>query len=399
MFLKFTIKDTDFYEQIMSYVLLISICIGGYIVPNTNLSLGLFSSFIISAIIFFYYIIFKKKIFFFSKWISMFVLYVIISQLALSILSGEVVIIKRLFTVVITTFTLFVFSNLINEENFFKAYCALALICSVGLLYHSILVYLYKQPISPIVIMPRIFVPTTNWALNMLRPMSFFQEPQAYSGFMIPILIYTLFNRKYIISAFFVLCIFLSTSTTGILLAVGICGYVVLLVNRNKTSSYIFILLLIILFIFSINSNLFTYTINKIINISFNNERLSNGFRILQNLEVENLIFGVGAGNIYNIIYEKSLSLPKYFSTFSGIIIDYGFLGILLYCFMILKLYKSKTKMSKLFILIIFVLSFTQTILFNTAFINYYVSFFIVSSMSEKDYFMFMYNGKIRGRE
>lgn len=380
------------YDNIFSYFLIFSICIGGYVLPNTSFSLGLFVSFVFSVVVFLYYIIAKKHVFLFDKGLFLFIFYIFFSQLVLSIASGEIVIIKRLFIVIVTSFTIFVFYNLISEESFLKAYEVIGIICSIGLLYQALMVYVLKHPVSPIVILSRVFVPKTNWASNILRPMSFFQEPQAYATFMLPLLAYTLNHKKYLLSIFFVICIFLSTSTTGVIMAVGICLYTALIINKHKLSSYIFLIIMIIMFLLIVRSDIFIYTINKVINISFNNERLSNGFTILKNLDYKQLIFGVGAGNIYNIMFNQSINLPKYYSTFSGIIIDYGILGLFLYCFMLYRLFRRQNKIGRLFVIMIFILSFTQTILFNTAFVNFYTAYFICSSFEEKNFYKLVFN-------
>ncbi|MEL7648002.1 MAG: hypothetical protein AAGU76_07905 [Sedimentibacter sp.] len=380
------------YDNIFSYFLIFSICIGGYVLPNTSFSLGLFVSFVFSVVVFLYYIIAKKHVFLFDKGLFLFIFYIFFSQLVLSIASGEIVIIKRLFIVIVTSFTIFVFYNLISEESFLKAYEVIGIICSIGLLYQALMVYILKHPVSPIVILSRVFVPKTNWASNILRPMSFFQEPQAYATFMLPLLAYTLNHKKYLLSIFFVICIFLSTSTTGVIMAVGICLYTALIINKHKLSSYIFLIIMIIIFLLIVRSDIFIYTINKVINISFNNERLSNGFTILKNLDYKQLIFGVGAGNIYNIMFNQSIKLPKYYSTFSGIIIDYGILGLFLYCFMLYRLFRRQNKIGRLFVIMIFILSFTQTILFNTAFVNFYTAYFICSLNEEKNFYKLVFN-------
>lgn len=385
---KLTKKNAGFNERtIIAYLLIASICIGGYVVPNTNLSLGLVSAFIIACFMFFYNFIICKRTFLVNKWLSIFIVYILFSQLILFTANGEIVILKRLINVVISTFIIFVFYNLVNEESFLKAYIVVGILCSIGLLYHSILVYILKQPVSPIILLHIKFIPENNWAYNIMRPMSIFQEPQAYAGFILPLLVYTIYNKKIILGIFLATCVLLSTSSTGIIMMIAICLYIALFINKNKIYSVVFLILIIIMLLFSLESDLFKYSINKIININFSNDiRLTNGFAILKHLNYKYLFFGVGAGNISNIMLEESINLPSYISTFSGIIIDYGIIGLFLYCYMLYKLIKGQNKIGKLFAYIIIILSFTQTILFNISFVNYYVSYFICSRKKDNDF-------------
>jgi hypothetical protein len=382
-----TNKSTSNKKLIVSYLFFICACIAGYTLPGTNTSLGAVIGFALSCLIFFYYFVMCGRTFQISKSLLLFFSYVVVSQLLLGVVQGEIVIIKNLFMAFISTFTVIVVYNIVTEEDFFKAYKVFGIICTIGLFYHVICVYILKQPVSPIIILPNAFVPDTNWAYNLYRPMSIFQEPAAYAGFMLPLLAYSIYKKEIMFSIIISISIIMSTSSIGILMTFGIWAYSIFFVVNSKLTKIGLVFVFFVILIFFVSNDLFAYSADKIMNINLENDlRLANGFLILGNMSGKDLLFGIGMGNITNYLNMHGLNYRNYISTISGTMINYGIIGFLFYCDMLFKFWKKQRHNVQLYVLIIIILSFAQTILFNMAFQYYFLSYFVCSYRDNRNY-------------
>ena len=374
-------------KLLVSYLFFICVCIGGYIVPGTNFSLGITIGFGLAVIWFSRFILMSDKTFLINKSLLLFFFYVIISQLLIGVVKNEFLIIKNLIIVIFSTFTVIIVYNIVSEENFFKAYKTFGIISLVGLFYHVIIVYILKQPVSPIIILPNAFMPETNWAYDLYRPMSIFQEPAAYAGFMLPLLAYSIYKKRIMFSIIVTISILFSTSSIGIIVAFGIWVYSIFFVVKSKSLKFGLVLLYLMILIFFLSNDMFSYPIERIKNINLENDtRLTNGFFILRNMNSEDLIFGIGMGSISTYINMHGLLFNDYNSSFAGVIINWGVIGIILYLTMLFKFLIKQNRNVQLFVLMIIILSFVQTIVFNLAFQYYFLSYFVCANKGKRSY-------------
>lgn len=170
------------------------------------------------------------------------------------------------------------------------------------------------------------------------RPSSFFMEPASYVAFMLCPLNLALIEHKYIWSIIMVLSIFLTTSSTGIFASFIMIGIFLFSEKSNLKVKLAFgaigAVLLFSLFYFSA----FSSGIEKIENTDAKtNTRLSQGPKIMRNVDASSFIWGVPYCDPYSynesnpvsdlVVYTKAVFLP----TFWNLLLLYGIIGVVLY--------------------------------------------------------------------
>lgn len=184
-----------------------------------------------------------------------------------------------------------------------------------------------------------------------LRPSSFYTEPSSYVAFMMCPLALSLIDKKYIWSVVIILSIFLTTSTTGLLLSFLILGMAVFGQKFKIRTVLISSVIGIGLFYSLTHFEAFRGSVVKLENTNTEyNVRLTQGRYIVSTMEPHELILGVAYSTPYN--YCKSGRAPDvevygetvFMSTVWYLILCYGVIGLLLY----LNIYKSIFKMNSI---------------------------------------------------
>ena len=182
---------------------------------------------------------------------------------------------------------------------------------------------------------------------DSLRPSSFYMEPAAYVAYMICPLALALIDKKYIWSIVMILTIFLTTSTTGIVLSFILLA-ASLLTNKAKGSSILIVLVLGVGMVYALNTlEEFSAGLEKLENTDAStNVRLSQGPRVVGSMKTQEYFFGVPFGNAYEycrsgrftdvVYYGESV----YLATFWDMILRFGIVGLYFYLLIYLKLFK-----------------------------------------------------------
>ena len=223
---------------------------------------------------------------------------------------------------------------------------------------------------------------------DSLRPSSFYMEPAAYVSYMICPLALALIDKKYIWALIMILTIFLTTSTTGILLSFILLA-ASLLSNKAKGSSILIVLVLGAGMVYALNTlEEFSAGLEKLENTDIStNVRLSQGPRVVESMKTQEFVFGVPFGNAYDycrsgrftdvIYYGESV----YMATFWDIILRFGIVGLFFYLLIYFKLFKmSRLIWPMLFCLLATMFSDPDTI--GPAY-SYKLIFMLVIAMSD----------------
>ena len=181
-----------------------------------------------------------------------------------------------------------------------------------------------------------------------LRPSSFFMEPAAYVEFMLFPLFLSLLDKKRLWTVTIILSIFLSTSTTGIVLSFIILATSVFVERFNIRSVFLIFLIGTALFYSLTHFEAFNEGINKIQNTDTDsNVRLTQGLQVVRSMSSEDFLFGVPFDNIFNFCKAKNLANVEYYGdnvfvpTFWGILILYGIVGLIFYINIYIQLFKK----------------------------------------------------------
>ena len=174
-----------------------------------------------------------------------------------------------------------------------------SIICIIGMLYHVVMIK-SGHSIQPIKLP---FMPDMNSESRLYsfleRPTSFFWEPQSYASFMLVPLFFTLKERK-MISAFIIAAsMILSTSTTGILMALFMIGFYMVTQKQKMRYRILGIIAVIGLVYFLLHSSFTTAGLEKLQNTDMEeNNRTINGLLIAKDMSFFDWLFGVPYANL-----------------------------------------------------------------------------------------------------
>ena len=276
----------------------------------------------------------------------------------------------------------------VHAKNLYKSYTIIGSVAITIMYFQAFRLLLFNIPAIPVTFLPVSPEDAHFWgSFKGLRPSSLFTEPQAYASFMIPLLVLALKYKNLLFSYIISFSILLSTSSQGILLVAIIYLYTIFF---SDTSWYVKILSILFagLAIYAFfNLSIFDFALKKLGNTNIeNNVRLTRGFLIYISFDFLNLLIGIGGGikdyvlthlsyfpwaNIY--IQSHQEFLLGYATTVALILLQFGLIGAFMFFRMLYKMFKYEDNKMRLFLLIIIILSFTQTILFNAWFIFYYI--------------------------
>ena len=221
-------------------------------------------------------------------------------------------------------------------------------IISIGGLLYQLGVLLTGGYIHPIEI-PGLTMDENRLNTLSLRPSSFYMEPASYVAYMIVPLAISLIRQNVPWTIILILSIFLTTSTTGILISF-IMIVVYALTQHISKKSFAVILLVGFSLCFALNRfDVFSVGVEKIEDTDIEtNIRLSQGPYILSTMQGAEYIFGCGSANSYDycitrhraphvILYGESV----FVSSFWLMILLYGIVGLSLYLNIYFRLYKK----------------------------------------------------------
>lgn len=273
--------------------------------------------------------------------------YIILHQLFIMLTSplGGSVALNMLIGVVLILFSFVIISPCLRLDKLIGALNWAALVSVGGLIFH-VVQYANGQvptPLSlpvPILENPRMERELLE-GIQLIRPHSFFGEPQAYASFIIVPLAIALWQRKFVWAAILTISLLLSLSTTGIVFAFLIV--IVYALSGKGTIPFKMTILLFgaaLLWVF-LNADIFTLGLEKIADTTMDNDiRLYQGRKIVTHMNPTYYLFGapystaleyVRAGEAQGLdvtVYEGG---EVYMPTFWWMIFFYGLVGLFLY--------------------------------------------------------------------
>ena len=346
-------------------------------------------------------VLFINRVFYINKPILIFIIAAIVQQSIIYLCSGTLAQNRNTYLFMFVCAFLLGTLSQINKQDFFKAYYIVGLITSIAVLIQFVMANCFGKLQSTIRILPVSENDIHYWMQESNRVSGFFTEPQAYSGYIIPLLIYLLSKCEVKKALFFSFAILASTSSQGIILMLICWIYYFFAYEKNNRKKLLIIAVGLILVVAFSLTGVFQYTIEKImsINIFGYDIRLTKGFGIFFEMPIQDKILGIGKGNLREYLLNGNfnffwMSLTKdvlfdYVTTMSDVLISYGMFVFPFYIFIFVYNIKNSSKDGKLFLLIIFIASFTQTLLFNAWFVFYWSVYQIMDNQADKRYIFF----------
>lgn len=290
----------------------------------------------------------------------------------------------------------------VNKEDFLKAYYIVGMICSAIVIYQFILANFIGIPQSSIQILPVAEENQHFWIGNSSRVSGVFTEPQGFSSYILPLLVVLIFRYKFVSAIFVSLAIFSSSSSQGIILAAIVWIYYLVVYEKKVVLKVLRILLIAAVGITGLvvlsRIPKLSFIIEKIlsINIFTYDIRLTKGFQIFFAMPFADKIVGIGTGNLRGYLLNGNFDffwmpltryeLFDYITTMSNVLVSFGVFGFLLYLNIFRKNCKNINEIAKMVLLLIFISSFSQTILFNAWFVFYWAVFEIYDDKNNKNY-------------
>lgn len=342
--------------------------------------------------------IYKKNLEINSYWI--FVIYSIISSLIvilfIPIISGQDVFIRIIretfYFIVIFIFARYCF-NLTLGIKIYKIF--VVLICIYIFLQYVF--YYYKGIILPWFIKNiKIAESMSNeeyyqhfiyyFKAIMYRPSSIFLEPSWFSVYVLPCLALQLFSSdgikksNYILSALISIAVVICTSGIG-LFFISLIWLLWLFKGLKTTGSKkiflysVFIGALIIAFILLYSYvETFKMTVGRYSTLNLSggessaNERILKGFEVFNNFDPSFKLFGIGSGSFNSFALNKHLitiydgnNIREYMNSISYILVSGGLIGLGLFILAMFSLFKNSNLISKILIMLIIGLFFTES--------------------------------------
>lgn len=276
-------------------------------------------------------------------------------------------------------------ANYVKLEELLKPYMFACAIFIAGMFYQVIQLFVLRIPLTgPITLFPGLLNEENVSAGNdIMRPMSFFAEPQGFATFISLFLIIMLEEKKYIWAAIATLSILLSTSTEGLALLAVIWS---LFIIFSKTSIWVKIVSIVAILVGSryyMELEYFDVGYNKLIDTEYEeNIRLVNAFNMLQKFDFNQWLLGVGtADNYFYRSYIFSMGGAegfKYVSSAFGVFVQYGvFVGVAFWIFLFNKIvfrYRSVF----IYSICLLVIPFAQTCFFSSNFVYLCVLYYLL---------------------
>ena len=297
-------------------------------------------------VVLFVILLFQNKIFRLRdfKPFKLFVIYWLLHQMAMILIDD--LNLNGLISNVFYFVAVFAVSTNLDIEKLKGSLNWVALISIAGLLYQwsGIMAGGTVHPLG----LPGLTMEENRLLTEVIRPSSFYMEPASYVAFMFCPLLFSLNDRKYIWTTIIILSMFLTTSTTG--LVVSFIMLAVSFVSARRVKIWGLIPIVIVgfgLFYALTNWDIFEYGLTKFENTEIEtNVRLAQGPYVVSTMQPEEYIFGVQystpyryckAGHAPNVVYYGD---TVYMSTFWQMILLYGIIGLLLYLNVYLQIAK-----------------------------------------------------------
>jgi len=282
----------------------------------------------------------------------------------------------------------FMFTKQINRKYFSFFYYALCILSMVVMFVQGFYVYILNIGVFPL-------IPFFDRAskdidmINIYRPTAFFFEPQHYASILLPFLIICLYKKRLTLSLLITLSILISTSTQGIVICSVFWIIHIFEVKIKSIYKWLSLVAIILLVLFFLNSDFFTFSQNKILNVNISDDiRVTRAWGVFYDMPLEHKFTGIGmgvvndyitiTGNANKWLLGQNIIARTFLSSLGGNFVHFGIVGGLLYIYLILKAFigTKNNNIGRKLVILIFLSSFSQLIVFNNWFVFYWLFLF-----------------------
>lgn len=297
--------------------------------------------------------------------------------------------------------------NYDDSAKVIKIYKKICLICAWVVIGQTALTMIFGVQSGALRILPQSVQTDAYWQTTSYRPSAFFTEAQTYCSFLLPSLILMVKDREYIKSGLVTFSFLLTGSSMGVMVALA--PWVALLLS-SSIKIYQKVLLTIVTCLLGalfLTSAAFEISVDKLITIfkdfgnysslnmiqstSYSNYmRIIKGWTTFSEMSWSNKLTGLGFYNFSNYVQKHDLyftwsriwnntsASAAYYSSASGVFIDFGLIVGSLYYIYIVRLFTGGNSSQKMILFCMLLQSLFTQIHFNSLCVFYLMTYYLL---------------------
>lgn len=300
---------------------------------------------------------------------------VIMHSLYFYMSTGNGTILNRLIVTVMYFVLVLVYPSQMQERNFYSIYKKVAILPVAGLVYHLFIIYVLHRTAYPLTFFPGLLGHT---AFDLDRPMSFFSEPSHLASYFLPLFIISLYKKDWRWSAISSATIVMSFSFLGVAIWALILVFY-LFTTKEIKHRFVYIAIIAIGVLYLSTLPIFSYFFERGAVMTEDKDqstllRLVYGFELIQEMDFNTLLSGIGAGNNELFFHEEGI----FYNSLSAIIIDYGLiLAIIIYYIFFVSYSIGQNRLVLALQICTLALIASSTLYFTSAFFFQYTFYFV----------------------
>lgn len=300
---------------------------------------------------------------------------VILHSLYFYFSTGNATILNRLIVTTLYFVLVLIVPPQFETKEFYRIYKRVSLFAIVGLVYHLILIYIFGRTANPLTFFPGFLGHT---AFDLDRPMSFFSEPSHLASYFLPLFIISLYKKDWRWSAISSATIVMSFSFLGVAIWALILVFY-LFTTKEIKHRFVYIAIIAIGVLYLSTLPIFSYFFERGAVMTEAKDqstllRLVYGFELIQEMDFNTLLSGIGAGNNELFFHEEGI----FYNSLSAIIIDYGLiLAIIIYYIFFVSYSIGQNRLVLALQICTLALIASSTLYFTASFFFQYTFYFV----------------------
>lgn len=290
----------------------------------------------------------------------------------------------RLIQILISGYCVTIIAKHLDREALYRCWKVVGLIVCAVVFYQFFQTFFLHQSVLPIRILPvrsEELMRNENWTTLSPRPVAFFTEPAMVVAYLVPVLLFALQKKEWLIAVVVSIAILVSGSTSGVIALVIMWGFSIFSNSFSRTNKFFLLFVLLVGILLFLNLPYFSGSLEKI-NFELSgdssnmNVRTQRGWLVYSFLDIRSQLFGISDYDISAFIYGISKSSEftwqvgyeenYYLNTAQRILIQTGLFGAIIYVWMLVRLWLSTNKSVKPYLAVVIVSMFFAS--------NFYVS-------------------------
>ena len=290
----------------------------------------------------------------------------------------------RLIQILVSGYCVTIIAKHLDRESLYRYWKVVGLIVCAVVFYQFFQTFFLHQSVLPIRILPvrsEELMRNENWTTLSDRPVAFFTEPAMVVAYLVPVLLFALQKKEWLISVVVSAAILFSGSTSGVIAVSIMWGYSIFSNSYSRSNKILLLFVLLVGILLFLNLPYFSDSLGKINyelsgDSSNMNVRTQRGWLVYSVLDTQSKLFGISDYDVSAFIYGTSGAREYtwqvgyeenfYLNTAQRILIQTGLIGAFIYVWMLVRLWLSTNNTVKPYLAVVIVSMFFAS--------NFYIS-------------------------